>query len=121
MLRGAWRLLRAALGHLAWSATEQIAWLGSDMHPDELGLDYDHAYGVSWRPREAGWISGELPGLLEEVDRLLAELTDEGANPWSAEGLRTHPTWQRLRVLARRALARMPPIPWETTEQGSGV
>ncbi|MBE1589579.1 hypothetical protein ACFPOI_09385 [Nonomuraea angiospora] len=117
MLRGAWRLLRDALKHLAWPAADQVAWLGSAMHPDELALDFDHAYGVSWMPREAGWISDELSGLLDEIDRLTAELTDEGPQPWSAEGLQSHPTWQRLRVLACHALALMPPAPWETTGQ----
>ncbi|WP_433436991.1 hypothetical protein [Nonomuraea sp. CA-141351] len=114
MLRGAWRLLRDALGHLAWSAPDQIAWLGSMMHPDELALDYDHAYRVSWMPGEAGWIRNELSRLLAEIDRLTAELTEEGPAPWSAEGLQSHPTWQRLRVLARHALALMPPAPWDS-------
>ncbi|TMR98890.1 hypothetical protein [Nonomuraea basaltis] len=78
MLRGAWRLLRDALEHLAWPAADQIAWRGSVMHPDELALDFDHAYGVSWMSRESGWISDDLSRHLDGIDRLTGELTDEG-------------------------------------------
>lgn len=82
------------------------------MCPDELALDFDHAYTVSWMAREAGWIGDELSGHLDEIDRLLAELTEEGPEPWTSEGLRSHPTWARLRVLAGRALKLMRAAPW---------
>lgn len=30
---GNWKLMREALGHLSWSASDQIEWLGSMMCP----------------------------------------------------------------------------------------
>lgn len=109
--KGAWRLLDEALERLAWPASDQIAWLGSVMCADELALDFDHAYGVSWMAQEAGWISDELSRHLAEIDRLAAELTEEGPEPWSSEGLRSHPTWASLRVLACRTLILMRSTP----------
>ncbi|MEV0353111.1 hypothetical protein AB0H88_45780 [Nonomuraea sp. NPDC050680] len=114
MARGHWGHLREVLGHLAWSAADQIEWLGSVMLPDELALDFDNVYGARWLSREAGWITDELSGYLDEIDRLTVDLTDEGPRPWNDEGLQSHPTWERLRVLASRALDIMPPTPWTT-------
>ncbi len=109
---GNWKLMREALGHLSWSASDQIDWLGSVMCPDELALDFDAAYQASWLSREAGWISEELSAYLDAIDQHTTALTEEGSAPWSAEGLRSHPTWEQVRGVARNALALMPPEPW---------
>ncbi|WP_328708407.1 hypothetical protein [Microbispora hainanensis] len=112
LARGNWRLLREALTRLALPASDQIEWLGSVLCPDELALDFDEAYQPSWQSREAGWISDEVAGYLDQINRLSNDLTEEGPEPWSTEGLQCHPTWERLRILARAALALMPPTPW---------
>ncbi|GAA2215289.1 hypothetical protein GCM10009850_107560 [Nonomuraea monospora] len=117
MARGHWGLLREAVEHLAWSASDQIKWLGAMMLPDELALDFDNVYRSSWLSREAGWITDELSGYLDEIDRLLTDLTEEGPGPWSAEGLQGHPAWARLRILARRALDLTPPAPWTVSSE----
>ncbi|WP_204058522.1 hypothetical protein [Microbispora corallina] len=104
--------MREALTHLALPASDQIEWLGSVLCPDELALDFDGAYQPSWQSREAGWISDEVAGYLDEIDGLTNDLTEEGPEPWSAAGLQCHPTWERLRILALAALALMPPAPW---------
>lgn len=68
MARGHWGLLREALGHLAWSAADQIEWLGSVMLPDELALDFDKVYGstseitASTKLAERGWARGRSLG-----------------------------------------------------------
>ncbi|GAB3884455.1 hypothetical protein GCM10027612_18190 [Microbispora bryophytorum subsp. camponoti] len=66
LARGNWRLLREALTHLALPASDQIEWLGSVLCPDELALDFDEAYQPSWQSREAGWISDEVAGYLDQ-------------------------------------------------------
>lgn len=109
LARGNWRLLREALAYLALPASEQIE---SVPCVDELALEFDGAYQPSWMSREAGWIGDEVAGYLEQIDRLLGDLTQEGDEPWSDEGLQCHPTWERLRIIARTALALMPPEPW---------
>ena len=91
MARGHWGHLREVLGHLAWSAADQIEWLGSVMLPDELALDFDNVYGARWLSREAGWITDELSGYLDEIDRLTVDLTDEGPDPGTPRGCRVTP------------------------------
>ncbi|MEV4251475.1 hypothetical protein AB0J63_49935 [Streptosporangium canum] len=115
LARDSWGLLREALSHLALLARDQMEWLGSVMRPDELALDFDNAYQASWQSREAGWITDELSGYLNEIVCLIADLTEEGPEPWSAEGLHGHLTWERLRILARSALVLMPPTPWTSS------
>ncbi|MGW4470611.1 hypothetical protein ACWENQ_13140 [Nonomuraea sp. NPDC004354] len=108
-----WRLMREALGHLSLSASEQIEWIEAvGCCSDELALDFDAASLPSWLSREAGWVSDELAERFDAIDRRLSDLSDEGPHPWSAEGLRSHPTWERVRSLARDSLDRMPPEPW---------
>ncbi|MFF4776991.1 hypothetical protein ACFY05_29425 [Microtetraspora fusca] len=109
--RGIWPLLLEALRHLALPAHEQIRWIGR-MCVDELALDFDDRYQVSWAAQEMGWISAELSRHLDEIDRRLSQLSDEGEAPWSEEGLCLHPTWASVRELADRAIALMPPEPW---------
>ncbi|MGI5485579.1 hypothetical protein [Microtetraspora malaysiensis] len=109
--RGNWPLLLEALHHLALPAHEQIRWIGS-MCVDELALDFDDRYRVSWAAQEMGWISADLSRHLDEIDRRLSQLSAEGEAPWSEEGLYQHPTWATLRELAAHAIALMPPEPW---------
>ncbi|MEU0566210.1 hypothetical protein ABZ297_12545 [Nonomuraea sp. NPDC005983] len=112
MAKGTWRLLREALRYLSLSSSEQIEWIDSvEVGADELALQFDDGHLPSWLVREAGWLSDELAGHLEEVNQL-SDLTDEGPAPWSPGGLRRHPTWERIRGLARDALNLMPPEPW---------
>ncbi|MBB3728887.1 hypothetical protein [Nonomuraea dietziae] len=111
-----WRLMREALGRLRLSASEQLEWIDSmGCSLDELALEFDDAYQPSWLSREAGWLSDELAEYFDKIDQHLSELTDDGPFPWSAEGLRSHPTWERLRSLASDALDLMPPEPWSSS------
>ncbi|MFI7233444.1 hypothetical protein ACIBO5_60590 [Nonomuraea angiospora] len=113
MAKGVWRLLREALGYLSLSPSEQIEWIDSvGVGVDELALQFDDGYLPSWSAREAGWLSNELAGHLDEINQHLSDLTDEGPDPWRSEGLRRHPTWEQIRSLSRDALSLMPLEPW---------
>jgi hypothetical protein len=101
--------LVGALERLALPADQQAAltWLGHI--PDELALDFDHAWGLVPQLVERGLIDAEQLATLAEVDRLLTAMSDRAARDraglWTLAGLQDDARWARVRLLAAEALA----------------
>ena len=100
-------MLRATIVKFAMDAAEQIK------DPD-IGecFDWDPSYVMvgQWC-EELGWVSVELRVLLDQIDALLDQLSDDHA-AWSDEAINTHPFWQQVRAVAREAICLMPEEPW---------
>ena len=95
-------MLRESLRVLALSADQQIEYIESQQcHIDELALQLDDVVGAL----------SQLP-LGESLERLIREIDEDldgmsgprNARLWTPEGLK-EPEWQRVRDLAKRALA----------------
>lgn len=100
------RLLLESLTVLAADAQSQVAWLAKhDVVPDEIALDFDHAFGVAEALVEEGQLGrGVLPGL-REIDALLSEMSGaENAGRWTRDALSIDEGWIQARRLARRVL-----------------
>jgi hypothetical protein len=103
-----WDCLVQALHHLALPAEQQqsLTWLGHV--PDELALDFDHAWGLVPQLVERGWISAEQLAALARVGQLLTAMSDRAAPEreqlWTLEGLGTDARWADARLLAAHAL-----------------
>ncbi len=91
---------------LAADATSQVAWLAEhDVGPDEIALDFDHAFGMAEALVEEGELGpGVLPDL-REIDAVLSEMSGaENAGRWTTDALSVDEGWIQTRRLARRAL-----------------
>ncbi|MBG7699645.1 hypothetical protein HCJ76_16525 [Streptomyces sp. MC1] len=91
---------------LAADATSQVFWLAKhDVGPDEIALDFDHAFGMAEALVEEGELgSGVLPEL-REIDAVLSEMSGaENAGRWTMDALSVDEGWIQTRRLARRAL-----------------
>ncbi|WP_234329471.1 MULTISPECIES: hypothetical protein [unclassified Streptomyces] len=100
------RLLLQSLIMLAADATSQVSWLAKhDVGPDEIALDFDHAFGMAEALVEEGELgSGVLPEL-REIDAVLSEMSGaENAGRWTMDALSVDEGWIQTRRLARRAL-----------------
>lgn len=106
--RGNWLQLRAAVAACANPWDKQA----DDTELDEFFL-WEVCFGARWMSAEAGWISGELEGLLRRMDTLVTEISSAGPPLFESEGLRSSPLWARLRGLALEGLKLMPEKPWE--------
>lgn len=104
-----WDCLVLALERLALPAEQQatLTWLGHI--PDELALDFDHAWGLVPQLVERGWIGAQQFATLAEIDQLLTAMSDRDAPDraalWTVAGLGADARWARARVLAAQALA----------------
>ncbi|MFB7652673.1 MULTISPECIES: hypothetical protein [unclassified Streptomyces] len=91
---------------LAADAPCQVAWLAKhDVMPDEIALDFDHAFGMAEALVEDGELGrGVLPDL-REIDAVLSRMSGaENAGRWTSDVLSVDEGWIRTRRLARRAL-----------------
>jgi hypothetical protein len=106
-MSGQARRLRKVTEILTWDAPDQLRYLrellGSDELVDELALQFDDSFQVLPELRLNDLVSKEAEVALKALATQLAEL--DGADSWSAGSLREAPEWQRVRVLAREALA----------------
>jgi hypothetical protein len=101
-----WSLLRGTAEKLAMDAGDQI-------EDPEIGecFDWDPSYEMSSECADFGWISAELRALLDRIDDLLNQLSDDRA-AWSDEAIITHPLWEQVRRVAREVVPLMPGEPW---------
>jgi hypothetical protein len=93
-----------ALRVLAAPAEVQILRVSDRVNTHEFVLAFDDAYMLARDCRQLSWTPAQLDAL-EELDRELSSISDQ-ANPtlWAEDGLRHAPEWQRVRILAERAL-----------------
>jgi hypothetical protein len=106
---GAMRSLIAAVHDLALSAGEQIALFERERFDvDELALSYHDAYQLVPQLEEQGWITNHQRSLLDQIDRQLADLTNDRtarrAWLWSDEALSVEPRWIAIRRSATELL-----------------
>ncbi|MFF4261410.1 hypothetical protein ACFY7Y_11165 [Streptomyces virginiae] len=103
---GPYRQLLAAVALLAAPAPDQLAWLEKhDVPVDEIALNFDDAVVMAPQLGDVGWLAPEALSDLTRMNDLLNRLTaDEGATVWTAQGLRTHEQWERIRQEAERFL-----------------
>jgi hypothetical protein len=104
----AWDCLVQALHRLALPADQQATLRGLGHVPDELALDFDHAWGLVPQLAERGWVSAEQLAALARVDQLLTAMSDRAAPDrrllWSLDGLGADARWAAARTLAAQAL-----------------
>lgn len=82
--------------------------LVDDLAPlvDELALEFDDGFRLVPTFIERGWLdAAALPALAELDDRLGAMSGQHNAHLWDADALTTRAEWDRVRSLARAALA----------------
>ncbi|MCC5575305.1 hypothetical protein IMZ11_06570 [Microtetraspora sp. AC03309] len=101
--------LAEALVLLAAPAGLQHDWCERCSLPeDELALNFDDVYQTVWMVDEQrpGLLTVEVKALLDGIDRALTAMSGpEHAEVWTCEGLMSDARWERVRVLARRAVA----------------
>ncbi|WKX74015.1 hypothetical protein [Streptomyces sp. XD-27] len=100
------RLLIESLSVLAADAPVQVAWLVKhDVVPDEIALDFDHAFRMAETLVEEGQLDrGALPDL-REIDVVLRGMSGgENADRWTRGALSIDEGWSQARRLARRVL-----------------
>ncbi|MGW2492695.1 hypothetical protein ACWCV9_36620 [Streptomyces sp. NPDC001606] len=99
-------MLLESLAVLAADAPSQVAWLVKhDVVTDEIGLDFDHAFGMAEALVGEGQLGrGALPDL-REIDAVLSEMSGaESAGRWTRDALSVDEGWSQARRLARRVL-----------------
>jgi hypothetical protein len=96
---------------LALDAGAQVAWAGQlveDRVPlvDELALEFDDGFRLVPTFIERGWINAAAMPALTELDEWLAAMSGQrNAHLWNADAVTTRAEWDRVRTLARAALA----------------
>ena len=103
-----WSLLRSTVEKLAMAPGDQI----EDPEIDEC-FDWDPSYEMSERCEDLGWISAELRTLLDGMDTLLGELSDD-PRLWSDGAIISDPLWEQVRRASREAVSLMPEEPWSS-------
>jgi hypothetical protein len=106
--KGSEDILRASLQGLAIDAESQLAidpeWID---RVDELALTFDDAFELA-KIHCAESIDAAQWDAIFAIDRKLNAMSLHGTefDPviWTEDGLRTHPAWEAVRVLARRTL-----------------
>ncbi|MEM6858029.1 MAG: hypothetical protein AAF559_09165 [Pseudomonadota bacterium] len=116
--------LRAAIERLASSAEQQTLYLDtifSEMDgdkarlrpSDEHALELDDLF-LEGKGPASGLLSDEQTELIEELDNYLQTCSgQQNAIFWEREALYIDLRWERVRVLAKRALDRLPEIKQE--------
>jgi hypothetical protein len=96
--------LMRAVGRLALSADEQIAFLKrKGLYPslDELVLEFDDLLPFVAQFPENGWLSKNDEQILSEIRGLLDKMSGhESEDIWNETSLRTHRLWTELRHTA---------------------
>jgi hypothetical protein len=105
----AMRSLVEAVRDLARSAAEQIALLEREhVDVDERALSYADVYQLVSQLHERGWITDHQRRLLDQINRLLSNLSDDRTDwrgwLWSDEALSIDPRWIEIRRSASEAL-----------------
>jgi hypothetical protein len=96
--------LRRAVEYLALPGSEGLSRRGCAL-PDQLALDFDHAYTAFMSAL------ADLPALrllegLQELDRQLESMSDPAMrSKWTREGMVRDPDWEVVRALALEVLA----------------
>lgn len=73
--------------------------------PDEVALTFDSAMGGIEQIRDAGLLTSEQIEYLMSINAILDAMSDGGHEAfWTSEAMKHDPTWNRLRILARKAL-----------------
>ncbi|MGW8951690.1 hypothetical protein [Streptomyces sp. NPDC055709] len=100
------RLLIESLIVLAADSGPQVSWL--DRHgvmPDEIALDFDHAFGMAEALVADGQLTRGALSDLREIDVILGSMSGaEHADRWTTGALDTDEGWALARGLARRVL-----------------
>ncbi len=96
---------------LALDAGAQVAWASHLVDDrvalvDELALEFDDGFRLVPTFIERGWINAAaLPALTELDEQLGAMSGQHNAHLWDADALTNASEWDRVRTLARAALA----------------
>lgn len=100
------RILIEAVVVLAATAQDQADWLDThEVGPDEIALGFDDAFRLAGRLAEDGQLSGDVLPLLEMIDEVFSEITqDSSVDRWTKAALFTDPGWGRARQWAREIL-----------------
>jgi hypothetical protein len=101
-----WSLLRGTVEKLAMAGRDQI----KDPEIVEC-FDWDPSYLMLERCEDLGWISAELRTLLDKIDTLLEQLSDD-PRMWSDAVIISDPLWEQVRRTSQGALPLMPREPW---------
>ncbi|MEU6210851.1 hypothetical protein ABZ891_13150 [Streptomyces sp. NPDC047023] len=103
---GLYGQLLTAVALLAAPAQDQLAWLDQHAVPvDEIALNFDDATVMAPQLGDEGWLTPEALSDITQMDGLLNLLAaDKGSTVWTAQGLRTHEQWRRVRQEAERFL-----------------
>lgn len=98
-----------AVAVLALPAAEQLGWAesrGGPISPDPLVLDLHETSGQALAFGDAGWISRRAAEKIGALAQAVEALSGpNGAEAWSATGLRVAREWEEVRELARSVLA----------------
>lgn len=73
--------------------------------PDEIALDFDHAFSMAGRLVEEGHLTHQVLPDLREIDEIFGEMSGgEHAGRWTVDALSSDEGWIRARRLARQVL-----------------
>ncbi|MFJ6636213.1 hypothetical protein ACIQMR_33240 [Streptomyces sp. NPDC091376] len=100
------RLLIESLIVLAADSGPQVSWLvAHGVMPDEIALDFDHAFGMAEALVADGQLTRDVLPDLREIDEVLSSMSGaEHAGRWTTGALDTDEGWALARGLARRVL-----------------
>lgn len=96
---------------LALDASAEVAYLGDVVNDpvslvDELALEFDDGFRLVPTFIDRGWLkAAALPALAELDEQLGAMSGQHNAHLWEADALTARAEWDRVRALARAALA----------------
>ncbi|MEV4561871.1 hypothetical protein AB0K51_33510 [Kitasatospora sp. NPDC049285] len=91
---------------VAADPSAQLAWVEKHgVLPDEVALDFDHAFRMAASLVEDGEVSREVLPDLRAIDAIFAGMSgQENSDRWSREAMAVDPGWGEARELARRVL-----------------
>ncbi|MFF4341313.1 hypothetical protein ACFY00_15430 [Kitasatospora sp. NPDC001540] len=91
---------------VAADPSAQLAWVDEyGLLPDEVALDFDHAFRMAASLVEDREVSREVLPDLQAIDAVFAGMSgQENSDRWSREAVAVDPGWGQARELSRRVL-----------------